>query len=295
MSQNFTPKTSGWVMNHFGITRGKLAKYDEIINPKVRIDHQSKEKNQYREYQYDDIQKLWYIHMFSQMGMEIKEIKNLLDHANEFKFREAVIQRMEALEAEKHRLDGLISIAKMCRLQGRMPIPKDFVSVTFSEFREDVQKEWNCDKSPISRLMSGLSDYQLKQPADNDILEFFLSQIEDEFGKKIFELSEEESEELRELYKFDLYTVIETEALIQHIANLYPQDISSKEVMSAVKKYCIAFNRLTKDEDYPLNRTAEYMASQFYSGDQSVTLIKKYGNEKQVYISDAFQYFAENN
>ena len=65
--------------------------------------------------------------------------------------------------------------------------------------------------------------------------------------------------------------------------------------MSAVEKYCVAFNRFTKDEDYPLNRTAEYMASQFYSGDQSVTLIKKYGKEKQVYISDAFQYFAENN
>ena len=62
MSENFKPKPSGWVMKHFGITRGKLDKYDELIAPETRSDQQFN-KNKYREYRYEDIEQMWYIHM----------------------------------------------------------------------------------------------------------------------------------------------------------------------------------------------------------------------------------------
>ena len=131
MSENFKPKSSGWVMNHFGITRGKLDKYDELILPETRSDQQYN-KNKYREYRYEDIEKMWYIHMLSQMGMHMKEIKELLKQ-DELTFREAVIQRIEALETEKRRIEEMISIAKMCRVTGRIPLPKDFATVSFAD------------------------------------------------------------------------------------------------------------------------------------------------------------------
>ncbi|MBQ8512760.1 MAG: hypothetical protein IJ497_09110, partial [Clostridia bacterium] len=62
MAENFEPKSSGWVMKHFGITRGKLDKYDELIAPGTRVKQQFN-KNKYREYQYEDLEKMWYIHM----------------------------------------------------------------------------------------------------------------------------------------------------------------------------------------------------------------------------------------
>lgn len=277
MPENFKPKSSGWVMKHFDITRGKLDKYDELIAPETRSDQQFN-KNKYREYRYEDIEKMWYIHMLSQMGMQMKEIKEL-QHHDDTEFREAVIQRIESLEAEKRRIEGMISIAKMCRVTGRIPLPKDFATVPFADYREAVLQKWSTNESSESKLIMALADYRLET-----------TERELTAGNQAMELSDLSEDELLELSKIDILTMIEMAAIQQQLANLFPMDIASKEVVDAVKQYCILMQKVTGDDD-SLNRIAEHMSSQFFDGDASIDLIHKYGKERQEYIASAFEHF----
>ena len=276
MAENFKPKSSGWVMKHFGITRGKLDKYDELITPETRSDQQFN-KNKYREYRYEDIEQMWYIHMLSQMGMQMKEIKELVGR-EEIVFRDAVIQRIEDLEAEKRRIEGMISIAKMCRVTGRIPLPKDFASVLFADYREAVLQKWSSNKSSESKLMMALADYRLETSVS-------------ESEKKLTELSDDE---LLELSKLDMITLIEIAACEQQLADLYPMSVNSLEVVEAVKQYCVLMQKLADDSEYPLHRVADHLSSQFFAGDGSVELKRKYGKERQEYIASAFEHFATN-
>jgi DNA-binding transcriptional MerR regulator len=281
MSENFKPKSSGWVMNHFGITRGKLDKYDELISPDTRSDQQYN-KNKYREYRYEDIEKMWYIHMLSQMGMQMKEINELVQQ-DEIVFREAVIQRIEDLEAEKRRIEGMISIAKMCRVTGRIPLPKDFATIPFADYREAVLQKWSSDHSSESKLMMALADYRLETLQSNS----------DTDGKEV-QLTDLSENDLQELSKLDIMTIIEMAAAEQQLARLFPTDITSKEVLETVKTYCACAQEMSGEDDYPLNRVADHLSSQFYDGDGSVELIRKYGKERQEYMASAFEYFAQN-
>ena len=281
MSENFKPKSSGWVMNHFGITRGKLDKYDELISPETRSDQQYN-KNKYREYRYEDIEKMWYIHMLSQMGMQMKEIKEMVGQ-DEIVFREAVIQRIEDLEAEKRRIEGMISIAKMCRVTGRIPLPKDFATVPFADYREAVLQHWSSNQSSESKLMMALADYRLETMQSDCAAD----------GKEV-QLTDLSESDLQKLSKLDMMTVIEMAAAEQQLVRLFPTDITSAEVIETVKKYCACVQIMSGDDDFPLNRVADHLSSQFYDGDGSVELIRKYGKERQEYIASAFEYFAQN-
>ena len=278
MAENFEPKSSGWVMKHFGITRGKLDKYDELIAPGTRVKQQFN-KNKYREYQYEDLEKMWYIHMLSQMGMQMKEIKELIQQ-DELTFRDAIIQRIETLETEKHRIEGMISIAKMCRVTGRIPLPKNFATVPFAAYREKVQQNWNCEKSASSKLMLALADYQLENQPRSEDADRFLSEMTDDV--------------LAELQNVDLLSVIKMLSLEEQLARIYPQDVSSDEVMTIIKEYCECIRGFTNDSDYPLNRVADHISSQFYDGDKSVEMLNRYGKERQEYMASAFEYFAAN-
>lgn len=281
MSDNFKPKSSGWVMKHFGITRGKLDKYDELISPDTRSDQQYN-KNKYREYRYEDIEQMWYIHMFSQMGMQMKEIKELVGQ-DEIVFRETVIQRIEDLEAEKRRIEGMISIAKMCRVTGRIPLPKDFATVPFADYREAVLQKWSSNQSASSKLMMALADYRLETSQSECLSDTTMAQLS--------ELSEED---LLELSKLDMVSMIEMAAIEQQLASLFPTDVSSEDVIENVKRYCVLMQKIAGEDDYPLNRVADHVSSQFFDGDASVELIRKYGKERQEYIASAFEYFAQN-
>ena len=58
--------------------------------------------------------------------------------------------------------------------------------------------------------------------------------------------------------------------------------------------YCACVQKMSGEDDYPLNRVADHLSSQFYDGDGSVELIRKYGKERQEYMASAFEYFAQN-
>ena len=281
MTKNFNSKSSGWVMKHFGITRGKLDKYDELIAPETRVDQQFN-KNKYREYRYEDIEQMWYIHMLSQMGMQMKEIKELIVQ-DEIAFRNAVVQRIKDLEIEKRRIEGMISIAKMCRVTGRIPLPKDFAAVPFADYRESVLQKWSSNSSAQSKLMVALADHRLET-----------SQSKCESDKENLSLAKLSDEDLLELSKIDIATIIEIAAVEQQLAYLYPIDVTSVKVLEVIKQYCVLVQKLSGETDYSLNQVADYLSSQFYDGDGSVELIHKYGKERQEYIASAFEHFATN-
>lgn len=277
MAENFKPKSSGWVMKHFGITRGKLDKYDELITPETRSDQQFN-KNKYREYRYEDIEQMWYIHMLSQMGMQMKEIKELVGQ-EEIVFRDAVVQRIEDLEAEKRRIEGMISIAKMCRVTGRIPLPKDFATVPFADYREAVLQKWSSNNSSESKLMMALADYQLENQSPTSQAEKFLSEMTDD--------------DFEAFQRINLLSLVKIVALEDQLAHLYPQEVSSSEVMAVVAEYCECLYSIYGDPEYTVKRIADHTSSQIYDGDKSVEIVNRYGKEKQEYMASAFEYFAK--
>ena len=111
-------------------------------------------------------------------------------------------------------------------------------------------------------------------------------------GKEV-QLTDLSESDLQKLSKLDMMTVIEMAAAEQQLVR-FPTDITSEEVIETVKKYCACVQIMSGDDDFPLNRVADHLSSQFYDGDGSVELIRKYGKERQEYIASAFEYFAQN-
>ena len=90
-----------------GITIRTLHYYDEIglLKPTMVTD------SKYRLYTDDDLSRLQEILFFREVGFALKEIKSLLSSPN-YDRTEALKRHLDILQAQKERIDALISLVK---------------------------------------------------------------------------------------------------------------------------------------------------------------------------------------
>ena len=119
-----------------GITIRTLHYYDEIglLKPTMVTD------SKYRLYTDDDLNRLQEILFFREVGFALKEIKSLLGSPN-YDRTEALKRHLDILQAQKERIDALISLVKT-EIEGN-PVPSfaPFSETKVLELKEKYRSE----------------------------------------------------------------------------------------------------------------------------------------------------------
>ena len=119
-----------------GITIRTLHYYDEIglLKPTMVTD------SKYRLYTDDDLNRLQEILFFREVGFALKEIKSLLSSPN-YDRTEALKRHLDILQAQKERIDALISLVKT-EIEGN-PVPSfaPFSETKVLELKEKYRSE----------------------------------------------------------------------------------------------------------------------------------------------------------
>lgn len=129
-----------------GITIRTLHYYDEIglLKP-TKITN-----NKYRLYTDDDLNRLQEILFFREVGFALKEIKRLLGSPN-YDRKEALKKHLDILQAQKERIDALISLVKT-EIEGNAvpsfaPFSEAKVLELKEKYRSEVLERWGDTNS----------------------------------------------------------------------------------------------------------------------------------------------------
>lgn len=87
-----------WVEDNLGVTRKALRGFEEAG---LMLKNQGR---QYRDYDEDDIDRIWTIRVLQGMGYKLKEIVNMVNDEN-FDFDDSIAQKIEELEKEKMKIE----------------------------------------------------------------------------------------------------------------------------------------------------------------------------------------------
>lgn len=153
-----------WVEEHLGVTRKALRIYEEkgLMPPN--------EGGRYRNYDEDDIDRIWAIKVLQGMGFSLNEIVDFVDAVNgeDFNFLKSISKKVTSLEAKKAELERILGYAKMIQLTGRFPSrPREMGSVTFNVFQEKALEGWNVHNDPKAESAQILLEQLLEQPEES--------------------------------------------------------------------------------------------------------------------------------
>lgn len=157
------------VANLTGITIRTLHYYDEIglLKPAIVTD------SKYRLYTDDDLCRLQEILFFREVGFALKEIKSLLNSPN-YNRKEALKQHLAILQAQKERIDALISLVQE-EIKGAAevlfaPFSNSKVLELQEKYREEILERWAIQI--VSRNMKKLSRPKLGKYKMNKWMRF---------------------------------------------------------------------------------------------------------------------------
>lgn len=131
-----------WVEENLGVTRKMLRVYeDNGLMPKNN-------PGAYRDYDDDDIDRIWFIKVLQGMDYTLKEIRNMISDEN-FNFDELIAEKILKLEEEKKKIERRIGYAKTIKLTGRFPArPKKMGEMKFDDFQKKALEGWNITDDP---------------------------------------------------------------------------------------------------------------------------------------------------
>ena len=164
-----------WVEDNLGVTRKALRVFEKAgLMPENK-------GGQYRDYDDDDIDRIWTIRVLQGMGYSIKEICNMVSD-DEFDFDTSISQKVEQLEEKKVELERHLGYAKTIKLIGRFPSrPKKMGEVKFEDFQDDAIERWNISGDPQGEAYAKLAEMVLSKSTgewDNSDLGRMLSALE---------------------------------------------------------------------------------------------------------------------
>ena len=131
-----------WVEDNLGISRKALRGFEEVGLMPKNTGHR------YRDYDEDDIDRIWKIRVFQGMGFTLKEIASMVND-EKFSFDDLIGQKIEELEKEKLKVEMHLGYAKTIKLTGRFPLrPRKMGEMKFEKFPQDALERWNINDDP---------------------------------------------------------------------------------------------------------------------------------------------------
>lgn len=141
-----------WVEDNLGVTRKALRVFEKAgLMPENK-------GAQYRDYDDDDIDRIWAIRVLQGMGYSIKEIGDMVSDDG-FDFDTSISQKVVQLEAKMTELKRHLGYAKTIKLTGRFPLrPKKMGDVKFEEFQNNAIERWNISGDPQGEAYAQLAE-----------------------------------------------------------------------------------------------------------------------------------------
>ena len=164
-----------WVEDNLGVTRKALRVFEKAgLMPENK-------GGQYRDYDDDDIDRIWTIRVLQGMGYSIREICDMISDDG-FDFDTSISQKVEQLEEKKAELERHLGYAKTIKLTGRFPSrPKKMGEVKFEDFQNNAIERWNISGDPQGEIYAQLAETMLSKSTeewDNSDLGRMLAALE---------------------------------------------------------------------------------------------------------------------
>lgn len=266
-----------WIEDNLGISRKAIIGYEKIgLMPK-------NENSQYREYNDEDLDRIWTIKVLNKMGYELKEIVDIVNmgEGEDFDFEESLNKKIIKMEEDIKDKERYLGYAKMIKLTGRFPHrPKDMGSVTFNEFKEKSMEEWNVNNDKETQEIQSYVNYSVNSNIDEEN-EIDLQQLIDVVQNLTSLVDAEDMIYMNTLYK--------------EIAKREELGESNFEVQMLVK---LIYDKLKENKNIQqdllsVQDFARHNSSQFIAGDIAKDNEKKFGKEGCRFIADAIEYFGK--
>lgn len=132
--------TVKWIIDNLGISRKTLRYYEK----KGLLKDSRNIINNYREYNEEDINKIWSIKLLTGIGFTANEIKEMMDNPK-FDFYEYLGLKIKELESEIDVDNKYLNFAKTIKLTGRIPTT-EIGSIKFEDFINYSIENWNFAK-----------------------------------------------------------------------------------------------------------------------------------------------------
>lgn len=149
-----------WVEENLGVSRKALRNFE-------RMGLMPQNKNcQYRDYDDEDIDRIWTIRVLQGMGYTLKEIVDMVNNEN-FDFEYSIGEKIKQLEKRKMEIERHFNYAKTIKLTGRFPSrPEKIGSINFEEFYEKSLTEWNIGNDPETEQLQVITDMILEKSCE---------------------------------------------------------------------------------------------------------------------------------
>ncbi len=259
--------TVKWVKENLGISRNSIRKYEAgglIHSPRGVI-------NDYREYDENDIQRLWCIKCLIGIGYTIKEIHSIINDKS-FDFYSSLSEKIEKLEAELKNKNQFLEFAKTIKLTGRIPIVSELGCINFDDFINYSKDNWNIYADSQFGLIAEKTEKLLSENSQKFNVDDLVSILE----------------------AIDI-DMINMSAYYRLICDFKNEAYSDTLVQKVVKKLYEYFCNLEDSSEFKDSITpqkfAKYHASYFIEGDIAKLQEQNYGKDGCLFIANAVAYF----
>jgi len=265
-----------WVVDNLGITRDMLRYYEK---EKLLTASESRNPtNKYRNYNDEDIERIWGIKLLIGIGFSAKEIFALMNDP-EYDFDAAIAKKVEELERKHDENVLYLGFAKSIKLTGRIPTASKIGSVRFNDFLAYAHENWNFYDDPQSAPFIKNTDMLISKepqewsPADMErLLEMFNSC---------------DAERMMHIYALHGYYQV-----LADMRNLGYKSDTVQRVVRLLHEYLISHTNDTDiDGIIEPQLFAKYTALFFLGGDIALLHERNYGKEGCKFIAQAVAHY----
>ena len=127
-----------WVKEHLNVTPDMIRRYESegLMNK----DYYQNPITNRREYTQREIDKLWEIKIYLNMGFTLKQIKKIFE-SSDHDFEMIVEDKLKRLEESNKKTNEAIMFIKAIKHLGRFPTVVNLEETTFKEFKEKLLYE----------------------------------------------------------------------------------------------------------------------------------------------------------
>lgn len=281
-----------WIEKNMGITRKAIDTYE-----KHGFIHPTKDPNngKYREFSKDDLERIWHVKFFVELGFSLKEIKDMLSNPD-FDFHKSIEEKIEKMEAEKNRLEQLIGLAKFIKVTGLFPsVPKEMGSIRFEDFLKYSYESLNVAADSQSAIMYEMIQYMISKSDDEWNDEDLQQLFEKILSKSDANWSKEDILSMMEIFKeADIESMLMLHSYRNELASLSHYEASHPDVQAVVKKmYDFEKNSIFCEHSDTMTPQwyARHVGNYFKGSDMAALNEKILGKENCEFIVEAIEYF----
>ena len=262
-----------WVADNLGITRDMIRHYENAnLIPK-------NQKGKYRDFNDEDIERLWGIKLLIEIGFSTKEIEALIMEVN-IDFDVAIANKVKELEREVTKKTLYLEFAKTIMLTGRIPTVKEMGSLKINDFLAYARKNWNIyADSKIAPFVKAIESLATK-----DIDEWSLND-----GENILTMLENiDIEEIKRTITVNTYL-----QLISDMQDFGFENVAVQRVVRLLLEYLIKhYMNLADDVQAVSILFAKHFASNFLYGNLAKVYENNYGKNGCLFIAKAIAFYA---